>query len=111
MSILINLEPSQIDYTAAFVHAPIYGIVYVEAPVGFWTQVGDVDYIWKLNKSLCGLSQSPHNYFLYTKGKLESMDFVQSITDICLFMSSYVLCLIYVDNALVFYKNNQQWNN
>ena len=35
MSILLNLETSQIDYTAAFVHAPIDCLVYVESPVGF----------------------------------------------------------------------------
>ena len=50
MSILLNLETNQIDYTAAFVHAPIDCLVYVEAPVGFRQQIGDVDYVWKLNK-------------------------------------------------------------
>mmetsp|Transcript_49248 Transcript_49248/g.50020 ORF Transcript_49248/g.50020 Transcript_49248/m.50020 type:complete len:249 (+) Transcript_49248:216-962(+) len=43
MSILLNLETSQINYTTAFVHAPIDCLVYVEAPVGFCTQIGDVD--------------------------------------------------------------------
>ena len=105
MSILLNLETSQIDYTAAFVHAPINFLVYVEAPVRFRTQIGDVDYVWKLNKSLYGLCQSPRNYLLYTKEKLESMGFVQSITDPCVFMSADIVCLIYVDDALLFYKN------
>ena len=51
--ILLNLETSQIDKTATFVHLPyIECLVYVEAPVGFQTQIGDIDYVWKLNKSL-----------------------------------------------------------
>ena len=71
MGILLNLETSQIDYTAAFVHEPIDCLVYVEAPISFQIQIGDIDYIWKLNKSLYGLCQSPRNCFLYTKVKLE----------------------------------------
>ena len=43
MSILLNLETSQIDCTAAYAHAPIDCLVYVEAPLGFQTQIGDVD--------------------------------------------------------------------
>ena len=35
MSILMDLETKQIDYTAAFIHAPIYCLVYVEIPKGF----------------------------------------------------------------------------
>ena len=35
MSILLNLDTTQIDYTAAFVHAPIDYRVYVECPKGF----------------------------------------------------------------------------
>ena len=107
MSILLNLETSQIDYTATFVHKPIDYLVYVEAPVGFQTQIGDIDYVWKLNKPLYGLCQSPKKYCLYKKVKLESMGFVQSIADPCVFMSAEVICLIYVDDALLFYKSPQ----
>ena len=33
------------------------------------------------------------------------MGFIQSIADPCVFMSADVICLIYVDDALLFYKN------
>jgi hypothetical protein len=62
-------------------------------------------HIWKLNKSLYGLAQSPRNYFLYTKEKLLKMGFYQSESDPCLFISNDIICLIYVDDALLFYKN------
>ena len=104
MSILMNLKTSQIDYTAAFVHAPIDCLIYVDASIRFRTQVGDVDCIWQLNISLYDLCQSLQNYFLYTKEKLESIGFTQSIADSCLFMSTDIICLIYIDNALPFYK-------
>ena len=33
------------------------------------------------------------------------MNFVQSIADPCVFISADIICLIYVDDALLFYKN------
>ena len=45
-TILLSLENQQIDYTAAFVQAPIGTYVYVEMPQGFATS-GEV---WKLKK-------------------------------------------------------------
>ena len=101
ISILLNLDTTQIDYTAAFVHAPIDCLVYVECPKGF---VGKGK-CWKLKKSLYGLAQSPRNYFLYTKEKLIKMGFYQSNADPCLFISKDVIVLIYMDNALYFYKD------
>jgi hypothetical protein len=101
MSILLELETTQIDYTAAFVHADIDCLVYVAMPPGF----GVPGQVWKLRKSLYGLAQSPRNYFLYTRDKLIKMGFVQSEADPCLFISSDIICLIYVDDALLFYKN------
>jgi hypothetical protein len=102
MSILMNLETKQIDYTAAFVHAPIDCLVYVEMPKGF-----EIDgMVWRLNKSLYGLAQSPRNFFLHTKGQLiDKLGFTQSDADPCLFISRDVICLIYVDDALLFYKD------
>ena len=101
MSILMNLETKQIDYTAAFVHAPIDCLVYVEMPPRF----GIPGKVWRLKKSLYGLKNSPRNFFLHTKGKLESFGFAQSDADPCLFISKDVICLIYVDDALFFYKD------
>jgi hypothetical protein len=103
MSILLELETTQIDNTAAFVHADIDCLVYVAMPPGF----GVRGQVWKLRKSLYGLSQSPRNYFLYTRDKLITMGFVQSEADPCLFISSDVICLIYVDDALLFYKDKK----
>ena len=103
MSILLNLDTIQIDYTAAFVHATIDCLMYVECPKGF-IEEGQV---WKLKKSLYGLAQSPRNYFLYTKEKLLKMGFYQSESNPCFFISKDVIVLIYVDDALYFYKDKQ----
>ena len=103
MTILLGLENQQIDYTAAFVQAPIDTDVYVEMPRLFSTP----GKVWKLKKSIYGLKQSPRNYFLYMKAKLEKLGFAQSIADPCLFISPTVICLIYVDDALLVYRDQQ----
>ena len=72
LSLILNLSTKQVDYTAAFVHAPIGNKdVYVEMPHGF-KEEGKV---LKLNKSLYGLKQSPVNFYNHIKSKLEATGF------------------------------------
>ena len=48
MSILLDLDTSQIDYTIAFVYPPINCLVYIKIPKGF-----SIDgCVWKLNKCI-----------------------------------------------------------
>jgi hypothetical protein len=114
LSIILGLATQQLDYTAAFVQAPIdrppdwdkmtpdeqdRSGVYVQMPRGF-SQPGKV---LKLKKSLYGLKQSPRNFFQFLKGKLEGVGFQQcQDVDPCLFISDKVVCLIYVDDTLLY---------
>jgi hypothetical protein len=120
LSVILNLSTLQVDYTAAFVHAPIdrdpnfesltqeeqqrQG-VYVDMPRGF-SEPGKV---LRLKKSLYGLKQSPRNFFKHLKSKLEAIGF-EAATDIdsCLFISDKVICLCYVDDTLLF-SPKQEW--
>ena len=107
ISILLGLPTKQVDYTAAFVQADIDTEVYVSMPRGF-SIPGKV---YKLNKSLYGLKQSPRNYFHHLKGKLEKIGFRQSDSDPCLFIKPDVICLIYVDDQLLFGKDQAAIDN
>ena len=114
LSVQMNLANKQVDETAAFVHAdidlpPDYAKmtkeekarqgVFVEMPRGFAKQ----GYVWKLKKLLYGLCQSPCNFFLHLKSKLEAIGFEQATeVDPCLFISDKVICLVYVDDTLLF---------
>jgi hypothetical protein len=104
MTILLNLENKQIDYTAAFLQAPIDHDVYVEMPKLF--QVDGK--VWKLQRAIYGLKDAPRAYFIHTKNKLDELGFRQSDADPCLFISPTVICLIYVDDALFVYKSPQE---
>ena len=117
LSVQLQLATRQVDYTAAFVHAdidrpPNYDQmtpeeqrrqgVYIEMPRGF-SEPGKV---LKLNKSLYGLKQAPRNFFLHLKDKLEKVGFDQATdVDPCLFISDKVICLVYVDDTLLYAKN------
>lgn len=99
MSAILKLETRQVDYVAAFCQSPIEEDVYVDMPRGF-AKEGTV---LKLNKSWYGLKQSPQTFFKYLKGKLEQVG-LQSCEEVdpCLFVSSKVICLVYVDDTLFF---------
>ena len=114
MSLILNLATKQVDYTAAFVHAPIdkppnfhqmskeeqqKSGVYVDMPRGFST----AGKVLKLKKSLYGLKQAPRNFFHHLKKQLESLGF-KSNPDIdpCLFVTDNVICIVYVDDTLFF---------
>ena len=66
MSIVLELVTVQVDYIAAFLHAPIKEYVYINMPRGF--QIPGK--VLKLNKSLYGLKQSPRNFYNHLKDKL-----------------------------------------
>jgi hypothetical protein len=114
LSAILGLSTKQVDYTAAFVHAPIdkdpnwesmsseekaRSGIYLHMPRGFY-QPGKV---LKLKRSLYGLRQSPRNFFKHLKAKLESIGFKSNVNiDPCLFLSDKVICLVYVNDTLFF---------
>ena len=81
ISLLLQLKSVQVNYTAAFIQAPIEDKVYVEMPCGYKEQ----GKVYKLNRGLYGLKQAARNFFLYLQEKLEEQDFKQSKLDACFF--------------------------
>jgi hypothetical protein len=106
LSQVLNLSTKQVDYTAAFIHAPIQDTVYVQMPRGF----AEAGKVLKLRKSLYGLKQSPRNFFQHLKQNLENCGFQNPSpdTDPCLFVSSKVICVVYVDDTLL-WSPKIQW--
>jgi Reverse transcriptase (RNA-dependent DNA polymerase) len=103
ISLMMGLATQQVDYTCAFLHAPIHEDVYCEMPRGFRKQ----GKVLKLKRSLYGLKQSPKNFFDHLKSKLTGLGFEQSDADPCLFIHDKVICLTYVDDCLLFSPNEQ----
>jgi len=56
--------------------------------------------------SLLHLAKAPRNFFLHLKERLENVGFTQAVdVDPCLFISPKVICIIYVDDTLLYAKD------
>ena len=115
----LDLATRQVDYVAAFVHSPLprpdgfeemtsdeqeRAHTYVEMPRGFKEEGKAL----KLNKALYGLRGAPRAFFSHLKSNLEAIGFRQAIdVDPCLFISKKVTCLVYVDDTLLYAKNDE----
>ena len=119
LSAELELATRQVDYTAAFVHAPIdrppnwdqmtpeeqaRAGVYVEMARGY-QKPGKV---YKLKKSLYGLKQAPRNFFHHLRANLEAIGLKQQVDiDPCLFISPKEICLVYVDDTLLYARRQE----
>jgi hypothetical protein len=112
LSTKLNLLSTQADITAAFVHTVLEGPpVYVEQPKGH-ERVGPngEPLVLKLNKCIYGLRQSSRCFFNYLKDILEDNDLKQSELDPCLFIGKKVIVVVYVDDLLLFSKDDAEFD-
>lgn len=89
---------AQLDAKNAFLNGPIDYPVYFQPPPGTDTPVNK---IWKLNKGLYGLKQSPHIWFNTVKDVIVNCGYKQSVLEPCLFVKSDSILAIYVDDILI----------
>jgi hypothetical protein len=97
----------QCDITAAFIHALLKPgeEIYVHQPRGF--KVKD-DHVLKLHCSLYGLRQAPHYFFEYFIECLICQGLTPLKYDPCLFFSSTLILIIYVDYILIYCKDKDE---
>lgn len=106
LSVVLKLSTTQVDYTAAFVQAPLgeHEEVFVEMPRGFKV----AGKVLQLKRALYGLKQSPKTWFEHLRSKLmDECGFQQSPNDPCLFYTGSVICVVYVDDCLFFSPTEQ----
>jgi len=77
-------------------------------PSGFYYKDSDCrkNYVLKLKRNLYGLKQAAFNWFQLLTAGLQQVGFKQSECDPCLFIHPEVICVIYVDDTLLFSKTN-----
>ena len=103
LSMVLNLQTQQVDYTNAFCQAPLEQTVFVELPAGFKVP----NKVLLLQKSVYGLKQSPLNFYKHLRGGLESRGFEKSAHDDCLFTNGTVMILFWVDDAIFYVKSKK----
>ena len=108
-----NLELRQLDVPQAFTQAVLDEDVYMDMPQGF-AQPGMVCH---LKKSLYGLKQSPRNWYLLCSSFIiDSLAFVATISDPCLFHKTsrtgqLMLLFLFVDDFQVAFDSadEREW--
>ena len=100
----------QMDVTSAFLNGDLQEEVYMSQPEGFQVK-GKEHMVYKLKRSLYGLKQAPRCWNMTLDHLLKKMDFVQTKSDPCLYISSEgELCIIavYVDDILIATKDKRK---
>ena len=100
----LGLVLVQCDITATFIHGqvPDHEHIYVHQPRGFYK--GGKDNVLKLKHTLYGLKQSPRFFFKYFSDQLIAQELTPSQFDPCLFLSTMLIVVIYVDDILIYGK-------
>ena len=100
LSMVLQLETQQVDYTDAFCQSPLDQSVFVEFPAGFESP----NKVLLLQKSVYGLRQSPLNFYKHLRQGLESRGFTKSNHDDCLFTNGESIVLFWVDDCIFYSK-------
>ncbi len=98
----LGLQLVQCDITAAFIHGrvPLEEEIYVHQPCGFKQSEGtEVLHLWR---TLYGLRQLPQYFYKYFTERFVKQGLTPSIFDPCLFFSSTLIVIIYVDDILIY---------
>jgi hypothetical protein len=83
--------------------------VYIHQPRGFKVDPKDGhEYVLKLKKALYGLRQAPRHFFNYLSEHLEKHGVKQSKCDPCLFIGKSVIVIVYVDDLLLYARDERQ---
>ena len=101
-----NLESASIDFVLAYPQATLDTDVFMEIPAGMAViDSSRKHFVLKLNKNLYGLKQTGLNWFEHLSKGLTKRGFVPSEIDPCVFLSDKALILTYVDDCLIFAKD------
>jgi hypothetical protein len=107
-----KMQMKQLDYSTAFLNAPLRETVYLKIPPGIPHLPGEV---WKLNKALYGLKQAPMEWNTEVDTYLKTIGYTATAADPCIYVkktttSRIILCL-YVDDTIVLYNDidEKQW--
>ena len=111
IAVYFGLLLHQMDVSTAFLYADIQELVFVEQPPGF--EVKDKDggaLVMQLEKCLCGLAQSPGNWFNTIDPALVEIGFVTLQSDPCVYLYDHdgvrIYLTLYVDDLLLASNNS-----
>jgi len=99
-----DLELQQMDVKTTFLNGDLEEEVYMKQPEGFPSSDGE-QLVCKLKKSLYGLKQASHQWYLKFHNVISSFGFVENIMDQCIYLkvsgSKICFLVLYVDDILL----------
>jgi Reverse transcriptase (RNA-dependent DNA polymerase) len=108
LSLTLKWETCTIDFSSAFVQAPLSEPVWIHLPRGFQSSASskrDSTTCLRLQKSLYGLSVAPRLWYQHLLKALTSFGFRQCANDPCLLYTSSMLIVVYVDDLGIAYSD------
>ena len=104
LTVVFNLKTKATDFSNAFAQADMSGEdVYISSPPYMKQFLKGT--VLKLNKSIYGQVDAPRRWYDKLKEGLEERNFKCCVADKCLFISSKVICISYVDDCLWFARD------
>jgi hypothetical protein len=106
-----DLELEQLDVKTASLHGELKEKIYRDQPEGFIVP-GKEDLICKLKRSLCGLKQSPRQWYKMLDSFMLAHEFKRSQYDSCVYIKfvneSPIYLLLCVDDMLIDVKSKKE---
>jgi hypothetical protein len=97
-----NLELHQMDVKTTFLNGDLEEEVYMKQPEGF---DDNSQKACKLRKSIYGLKQASHQWYIKFHKVITSYDFIENFVDRCIYLkvngSKVIFLILYVDDILL----------
>ena len=106
LSLTLDWQTCTIDFSSAFVQAPLADPVWIHLPRGFRSELGSNTCL-RLLKSLYGLSVAPRLWYEHLSDALREEDFKSCANDPCLLYKDTILIVIYVDDLGIAYSDKK----
>lgn len=101
MVLLHGWHTYQVDYVQAYPQAPADRDLYMKVPEGCHIDGVHGKYILKVKKNIYGGKAAGRIWYLYLKGKLESVGFTISKHDDCVFFKGMTMYILYTDDSIL----------
>nr|AAF65309.1 reverse transcriptase [Picea glauca] len=106
--VAFDLEVEQMDVKTTFLHGDLEEEIYMKQPEGFVVK-GNKELVCKINKSLCGVKQSPRMWYQKFDTYILRLGFVISRADHCVYSKQvgnhFIYVVLYVDDMLLVGNN------
>lgn len=106
----LDLDVSQMDVTAAYLHGDIDEDIYLQPPEEL-IEHHNKRKVWKLNKAIYGLKQSGRAWNEHLNKTLIKLNFSRSQTDTCIYVkknkADLLIITVYVDDLLILSNNEE----